>query len=180
MSDHQCNDAGTTNQEDDRWEVAKDGTRYLRIEIHLHHDSLQARHHILLHDESPFRFHSGFSSDDAEAGWKQVTQINVSDTDAAVIEETKKEFIDHAKEYWGDLFSASDEIRVVLNGEHLTAHDPDTGIGFGVALFRVVWIDSTREPLLCTLLAQGRIPTWLRTALVDNAVSITEVHRLHH
>lgn len=143
-----------------------------RVEIHLHIDSLQTRHHVMRDGESPFRFHSGFSSTDAVNGWKQVSEIG-ADTDEE-IEQEKAERLESTKAYWEKFLQPYAETRIVQDGVHHVAHPVETGIGYGGKKFRINWLNKDLAPSICTLSTQGRIPVWMRSQMPDNAI-ISEV-----
>lgn len=139
-----------------------------RVEIHLHIDSLTARHHVMREGESPLRFHSGFNQADADNGWKQVREVGVETEQD--IEREKAEVIGSARQYWEDLLRECAEVRVVQGGVHHVAHPVETGIGYNGRTFRIHWLDSRLAPSICTLSTQGRIPAWMRDKMPDNAV----------
>lgn len=143
-----------------------------RVEIHLHVDTLQTRHHILRDGESPFRFHSGFSQADVGNGWKQVSEIGASSDEE--IETAKAEAVAFSKQYWEDLLERCAHVRVVQRGMHHVAHPVGVGIGFNGQAFRIHWLDSSLAPTVCNLSAQGPIPAWMRDKMPDNAI-ISEV-----
>ncbi len=138
-----------------------------RIEIHLHIDTLQTRHHVLREGECPLRFHSGFSQADVDNGWKQVREIG-ADSDEE-IERKKAEVVASAKQYWEALLREYAEVRVVQDGVHHVSHPIETGIGYNGRTFRIHWLDSSLAPSVCTLSTQGRIPAWMRDQMPDNA-----------
>lgn len=149
------------------------------VEIHLNEDTRETRHCFV---DFTFRIHEGFTLEDVESGWRQVQAFYVNqNTDAEVIrriEKLKQEAVTELESYWNDLADADDVERVIHNGVHYTQHPIVKGIrfaGFGNQAFRVDWLASDREPTICNLFAQGRIPMWLRDKLPDNARSIEDI-----
>lgn len=143
------------------------------IEFQLHEDTLQVRTH--LHDSFPgFRFHDGFSRQDSESGWTQEKACD-ADMTPAEVEAQKSEIIAGHKQYWNNLATTCKDSRVVIGGSHYVWHTLGTGSGFGGASFKVCWLDADKEPLICNLSAQGRVPAYMRSEIPDNAASVAEV-----
>ncbi len=145
------------------------------VEIHIHDDRGEARHRFT---DQPLRFHAGFAAEDAAAGWRQAVAFYVfavSDEDLAKqIDQAKARALDQLVSYWRDL-AAAPVLRVIHKGEHYTRHELGKGIGFAGEVFRVEWLAADQEPTVCNLFAQGRIPTWMRDELPDNARSIEDL-----
>lgn len=152
--------------------VALNPDRY--VEIHIHADTQQVRH--CLTDFPPFRIHSGFTVEDAGAGWRQVKAFFADkcfDLDVK-IELAKEESLAHLRSYWQELAEAPVR-RVIRDGEHYVMHELGEGIGFGGRAFRIGWLTPGQEPTICNLSGQGRIPVWMRTRLPDNARVIEDL-----
>jgi hypothetical protein len=146
------------------------------VEIHVNADARETRHCFI--DDEPFRFHRGFTREDYAAGWHQVMATasgpNPDDETFARIEQAKSDELKRLNSYWTDLAEAPVR-RVIIRGYHSVAHDLGEGVGFGGAAFRVKWMAPDREPTVCNLSAQGRIPSWMREKLPDNALAIEEL-----
>lgn len=145
------------------------------VEIHLNDDTRETRH---CFTEEPLRIHAHFTHEDAAAGWRQVLAFSASpnpDADTfARIERAKSDAVAQLVAYWNDLAGA-DILHVIHDGEHFVAHELGVGIGFGGGAFRVAWLAPDREPTVCNLSAQGRIPVWMRDKLPDNARAIEDL-----
>lgn len=145
------------------------------VEIHINDDTRETRH---CFTEQPLRIHAGFTREDAAAGWRQVLAFTASPTaDAeslARIEQAKSNALEQMVAYWTGLAGA-DVLRVIRNGQHYVAHELGVGIGFGGGAFRVEWLAPDREPTVCNLSVQGRIPVWMRDKLPDNARAIEDL-----
>jgi len=145
------------------------------VEIHINDDTREVRH---CFTEQPLRIHAGFTHADAGAGWRQVLAFTASpipDAETlARIEQAKSDALAQLTTYWNDLAGA-DVLRVIRGGEHYVAHELGLGIGFGGGAFRVEWLAPDREPTVCNLSAQGRIPAWMRAKLPDNAHAIVDL-----
>lgn len=144
------------------------------VEIHLHDDTLQARTCRVTYGQN-FRFHNGFTEEDAAAGWRQCKALSADGLSDADIAREEAEIVEFQKAYWRDLAARRSADAVIVRGEHYVAHELGTGIGFGGRAFRVTWLSAERPPLLCNLSAQGRVPARMRDQLPDNASSIAEV-----
>ncbi len=145
------------------------------VEIHVNDDTREVRH---CFTEQPLRIHAGFTHADAAAGWRQVLAFAASPSpDAetrARIERAKSDAVAQLTAYWNELASA-DVLRVIHEGQHYVAHELGVGIGFGGGAFRVEWLAPDREPTVCNLSAQGRIPAWMRAKLADNARAVVDL-----
>lgn len=137
-------------------------------EIHIHDDSLQTRH--CFTDYEPFRIHPGFTFADMDAGWRQ-TKAFFADRHPDLhnaIELAKVESLEHLRSYWESLAKQPVE-RVIHKGQHFVIHELGLGIGFGGRAFTIEWLDADRPPTTCNLSSQGRVPSWMRDKLPDNA-----------
>lgn len=144
------------------------------VEIHLHDDTLQTRSCRVTYAQN-FRFHNGFTQDDAATGWRQCKAVSAAGLNEADIAREEAEIVEFQKAYWRDLAARHAADAVIVRGEHYVAHELGIGIGFGGRAFRVIWLSAERPGLLCNLSAQGRVPAWMRDQLPDNAASIAEV-----
>lgn len=73
-----------------------------------------------------------------------------------------------ARRFWLEISDDKDIIRVVCDGHHYTAHEPGKG-GFGSQVFKVEWHNVSKAPIICSLIHQGKVPSWIKYRLPDNA-----------
>ena len=149
----------------------------MNVEFHINADAQDVRH--CFTSSEPFRRHEGFTDKDSAAGWRQARSFDVAaEPDlGAAIARTEKEMLQQLRAFWEELASAGDLVleRVIYDGVHYTLDALGSGPGFGGQAFWVEWLAADREPVECNLYAQGRIPTWMRASLPDNARAIVDL-----
>lgn len=142
------------------------------IQFLIHDDTLAVRHVLLEEGQDIVHFHSGYTREDCDAGWRSVKGVWLDDEQAVRQEEL--EAVAHSRQFWEDLLRLPEDRRVVWQGHHHTVHESGTTAGFGGKLFEIRWLAPDRAPVVGHLWAQGRIPEWVRPRLPDNATEFVE------